>query len=162
MIRPPLEVADIVRTYGAAFVKRHGRWITGLHLKVLRAIAACRTAALAGHIEECDSCRQRAISYNSCLNRHCPKCQAAARQRWLENRSAELLPVPYFHVVFTLPHLLPPLALQNKALMYGLLFRTAAQTLLQIAADPKHLGAHIGFMAVLHTWGQTLLANPHS
>src|ERR1700746_518982 len=161
MIRPPLEVADIVRTYGAAFVKRHGRWITALHLKVLRAIAACRTAALGGHIEECDSCRQRVISYNSCLNRHCPKCQAAARQRWWENRSAELLPVPYFHVVFTLPHLLAPLALQNKALIYGLLFRTAAQTLLQIAADPKHLGAHLGLMAVLPPWGQSLLAHPH-
>ena len=161
MIRPPLEVADIVRTYGAAFVKRHGRWITGWHLKVLRAIAACRTAALGGHIEECDSCGQRVISYNSCLNRHCPKCQAAARQRWLEKRSAELLPVPYFHVVFTLPHLLAPLALQNKVLIYGLLFRSAAQTLLQIATDPKHLGADVGFMAVLHTWGQTLLAHPH-
>ena len=161
MIRPPLEVADIVRTYGAAFVKRHGRWLTGLHLKVLRAIATCRTAALGGHIEECDSCGQRAISYNSCLNRHCPKFQAAARQRWLEKRSAELLPVPYYHVVFTLPHVLAPLALQNKGLIYGLLFRSAAQTLLQIAADPKHLGANIGFMAVLHTWGQTLLAHPH-
>jgi hypothetical protein len=161
MIRPPLEVADIVRTYGTAFVKRHGRWLTGLHLKVLRAIVACRTAALGGHIEQCDSCGQRAISYNSCLNRHCPKCQAAARQRWLEKRSTELLPVPYYHVVFTLPHVLAPLALQNKALVYGLLFRAAAQTLLQIAADPKHLGADIGFLAVLHTWGQTLLAHPH-
>jgi hypothetical protein len=161
MIRPPLEVADIVRTYGTAFVKRHGHWLTGLHLKVLRAIVACRTAALGGHIEQCDSCGQRAISYNSCLNRHCPKCQAAARQRWLEKRSTELLPVPYYHVVFTLPHVLAPLALQNKALVYGLLFRAAAQTLLQIAADPKHLGADIGFLAVLHTWGQTLLAHPH-
>jgi hypothetical protein len=161
MIRPPLEVADIVRTYGTAFVKRHGRWLTGLHLKVLRAIVACRTAALGGHIEQCDSCGQRAISYNSCLNRHCPKCQAAARQRWLEKRSTELLPVPYYHVVFTLPHVLAPLALQNKALVYGLLFRAAAQTLLQIAADPKHLGADIGFLAVLHTWSQTLLAHPH-
>ena len=160
MIRPPLEVADIVRTYGTAFVKRHRRWLTGLHLKVLRAIVACRTAALGGHIEQCDSCGQRAISYNSCLNRHCPKCQAAARQRWLEKRSAELLPVPYYHVVFTLPHVLAPLALQNKALVYGLLFRAAAQTLLQIAADPKHLGANIGFLAVLHTWGQTLLSSP--
>ena len=160
MIRPPLEVADIVRTYGAAFVKQHRRWLTSLHLKVLRAIAACRTAALGGHIEQCDSCGQRAISYN-CLNRHCPKCQAGARQRWLEKRSAELLPVSYYHVVFTLPHVLAPLALQNKVLVYGLLFRAAAQTLLQIAADPKHLGADIGFMAVLHTWGQTLLAHPH-
>jgi Putative transposase/Transposase zinc-binding domain len=161
MIRPPLEVADIVRTYGTAFVKRHRRWLTALHLKVLRAIVACRTAALGGHIEQCDSCGQRAISYNSCLNRHCPKCQAAARQLWLSKRSAELLPVPYYHVVFTLPHVLAPLALQNKALVYGLLFRAAAETLLQIAADPKHLGADIGFMAVLHTWGQTLLHHPH-
>src|SRR5262252_2836860 len=161
MIRPPLEVADMVRTYGEAFVIRHCFWITGLHLKVLWAIVTCCTAALGGHIEECDRCRQRVISYNSCLNRHCPKCQAAARQRWLEKRSAELLPVPYYHVVFTLPHLLAPLALQNKVLVYSLLFRSAAQTLLQIAADPKHLGADIGFMAVLHTWGQTLLAHPH-
>jgi len=161
MIRPPLEVADIVRTYGAAFVQQHRRWLTRMHLKVLRAIVACRTAALGGHIEQCDSCGQRAISYNSCLNRHCPKCQAAARQRWLEKRSAELLPVPYYHVVFTLPHVLAPLALQNKTVVYGLLFRAAAQTLLQIAADPKHLGADIGFLAVLHTWGQTLLAHPH-
>src|SRR5262252_5063172 len=158
MIPPPLEVADIVRTYGTAFVKRHRSWITRLHLKVLRAIATCRTAALGGYVEQCDSCGQRAISYNSCLNRHCPKCQVAARQRWLEKRSAELLPVPYYHVVFTLPHLLAPLALQNKVLLYGLLFRAVAQTLLQIAADPQHLGADIGFMAVLHTWGQTLLA----
>ena len=156
MIRPPLEVADIVRTYGTAFVKRHRRWLTALHLKVLRAIAVCRTAALGGHIEQCDRCGQRAISYNSCLN-HCPKCQAAARQVWLAKRSAELLPVPYYHVVFTLPHILAPLALQNKALIYGLLFRAAAETLLEIAADPQHLGAKIGFLAVLHTWGQTLL-----
>jgi hypothetical protein len=161
MIRPPLEVADIVRTYGTAFVKQHRRWLTALHLKVLRAIVACRTAALGGHIEQCDRCGQRAISYNSCLNRHCPKCQWAARQAWLAKRSAELLPVPYYHVVFTLPHVLAPLALQNKALVYGLLFRAAAETLLQIAADPKHLGAKIGFLAVLHTWGQTLLHHPH-
>jgi hypothetical protein len=161
MSRPPLEVADIVRTYGTAFVQQHRRWLTALHLKVLRAIVACRTAALGGHVEQCDSCGQRAISYNSCLNRHCPKCQAAARQTWLAERSAELLPVPYYHVVFTLPHVLAPLALQNKALVYGLLFRAAAETLLQIAADPKHLGAKIGFLAVLHTWGQTLLHHPH-
>ena len=161
MIRPPLEVADIVRTYGTAFVKQHRRWLTALHLKVLRAIIACRTAALGGHIEQCDSCGQRAISYNSCLNRHCPKCQGAARQAWLAKRSAELLPVPYYHVVFTLPNVLAPLALQNKARVYGLLFRAAAETLLQIAADPEHLGAKIGFLAVLHTWGQTLLHHPH-
>lgn len=161
MIRPPLEVADIVRTYGTAFVEGHRRWLTLLHLKVLRAIAACRTAALGGHLQQCDGCGQQAISYNSCLNRHCPKCQAAARQLWLAERSAELLPVPYYHVVFTLPHVLAPLALQNKALLYGLLFRAAAETLLQIAADPKHLGAEIGFLVVLHTWGQTLLHHPH-
>ena len=161
MIRPPLEVADIVRTYGTAFVKQHRRWLTALHLKVLRAIVACRTAALGGHIEQCDSCGQRAISYNSCLNRHCPKCPGAARQAWLAKRSTELLPVPYYHVVFTLPNVLAPLALQNKARVYGLLFRAAAQTLLQIAADPEHLGAKIGFLAVLHTWGQTLLHHPH-
>ena len=162
MIRPPLEVADIVRTYGTAFVRRPGRWLTGLHCKVLRAIATCRTAALGGHVDQCDRCGQRAISYHSCLNRHCPKCQGAARQRWLAKRSAELLPVPYYHVVFTLPHVLAPLALQNKAVVYSLLFRAVGETLLQIAADPKHLGAEIGFLAVLHTWGQTLLQNPHS
>lgn len=161
MTRPPWEVADIVRTYGTAFVQRHRRWLSVLHLKVLRAIAACRTAALGGHIEQCDSCGQQTIAYNSCLNRHCPKCQGAARQRWLAKRSAELLPVPYYHVVFTLPHLLAPVALQNKVLLYGLLFRTAAETLLHIAADPRHLGAEIGFLAVLHTWGQTLLHHPH-
>ena len=154
MIRPPLEVADIVRTYGTAFVKQHRRWLTALRLKVLRAIVACRTAALGGHIAQCDRSGQRAISYNSCLNRRCPKCQWAARQAWLAKRSAELLPVPYYHVVFTLPHVLAPLALQNKALVYGLLFRAAAETLLQIAAEPKHLGAKIGFLAVLHTWAR--------
>lgn len=161
MIRPPLEVADIVRSYGTAFVERHRRWLTFLHLKVLRAIAACRTAALGGHLRQCDGCGQQAISYNSCLNRHCPKCQGAARQLWLAQRSAELLPVPYYHVVFTLPHVLATVALQNKALVYGLLFRAVAETLLQIAADPQHLGAEIGFLAVLHTWGQTLLHHPH-
>ena len=161
MIRPPLEVADIVRTYGAAFIEHHRRWLKVLHLKVLRAIVACRTAALGGHVEQCDSCGHKAIAYNSCLNRHCPKCQGAARQKWLAKRSAELLPVPYYHVVFTIPHVLAPVALQNKTVVYNLLFRTAAETLLQIAADPHHLGAKIGFLAVLHTWGQTLLNHPH-
>ena len=161
MIRPPLEVADIVRTYGTAFIERHCRWLKVQHLKVLRAIAACRTAALGGHIEQCDCCGQQAIAYNSCLNRHCPKCQGAARQKWLAKRSAELLPVPYYHVVFTIPHVLAPIALQNKVLVYSILFRTAAETLLQIAADPHHLGAEIGFLTVLHTWGQTLLDHPH-
>src|SRR5215469_16129553 len=132
MIRPPREVANIIRIHGSVFVERHRRWLTVLHRKVLRAIAACRTAALGGHIEQCDNCGQRAISYNSCLNRHCPKCQAAARQRWLEKRSAELLPVPYYHVVFTLPHVLAPLALQNKALItaccFGLLPRPSSRS----------------------------------
>lgn len=161
MTRPPLEVADIVRTHGQAFVKRHRRWLALQHLRVLRAIAACRTARLGGHLDQCDRCGRQAISFNSCRNRHCPKCQGAARQLWLAKRSVELLPVPYYHVVFTLPHILAPLALQNKALVYGLLFRAAAKTLLQIAADPKHLGAKIGFLAVLHTWGQTLIHHPH-
>jgi hypothetical protein len=159
--RPPLEVADIVRTHGEAFVERHRRWLTREHLKVLRAIVACRTAALGGHLYQCDCCGQQAISYNSCRNRNCPKCQGAARQLWLAERSTELLPVPYYHVVFTLPQVLAPIALQNKALVYGLLFRAVAETLLQIAADPKHLGAQIGFLAVLHTWGQTLHHHPH-
>jgi hypothetical protein len=161
MTRPPLEVADIVRAYGTAFLERHRRWLKAQHLKVLRAIAASRTAALGGHVEQCDRCGQKAIAYNSCLNRHCPKCQGAARQKWLAKRSAELLPVPYYHVVFTLPHVLAPIALQNKVLVYNILFRTAAETLLQIAADPHHLGAEIGFLSVLHTWGQTLLDHPH-
>jgi hypothetical protein len=161
MIRPPLELADIVRTYGTAFIDHHRHWLKALHLKVLRAIVACRTAALGGHVEQCDSCGHKAIAYNSCLNRHCPKCHGAARQKWLAQRSSELLPVPYYHVVFTIPHVLAPLALQNKAVVYDLLFRTAAETLLQIAADPHHLGAQIGFLAVLHTWGQTLLTHPH-
>jgi len=161
MIRPPLEVADIIRKLGTGFLERQRRWLTRQHLKVLRAIAACRTAVLGGHLDQCNRCGHQAISYNSCRNRHCPKCQGAARQRWLAERSAELLPVPYFHVVFTLPQLLAPLALQNKTLIYGLLFRATAATLLQIAADPKHLGAEIGFLAVLHTWGQTLQHHPH-
>jgi hypothetical protein len=161
MIGPSLEVADIVRTYGTAFMERHRRWLKVQHLKVLRAIAACRTAALGGHIEQCDCCGQQVIAYNSCLNRHCPKCQGAARQKWLAKRSAELLPVPYYHVVFTIPNVLATIALQNKVLFYGILFRTASETLLQIAADPHHLGAEIGFLAVLHTWGQTLLGHPH-
>jgi len=118
MIRPPLEVADIVRIYGTAFVKQHARWLTALHLKVLRAIVACRTAALGGHVEQCDSCGQRAISYNSCLNRHCPKCQSLARAQWLQDRQAELLNTEYFHVVFTLPELIATIAYQNKKELY--------------------------------------------
>jgi hypothetical protein len=159
--RPPYEVADVVRDYGKQFVEAHGKLLDRVHLRVLHALENCRTAVLGGHVEECDRCRHRVISYNSCRNRHCPKCQGAARQKWLADRTTELLPVPYFHVVFTLPHLLAPLALQNKRLIYGILFRAASQTLLEVASDPKRLGAEIGFLAVLHTWGQNLQHHPH-
>jgi hypothetical protein len=159
---PPLEVADIIRDAGTGFFDRNQAWLTCQHLKVLRAIERCRTAALGGHVDSCSRCGHRAISYNSCRNRHCPKCQTNVRNRWLAERFDELLPVSYFHVVFTLPHELSGLALQNKQLMYGLLFRASAETLLVVAADPKHLGAQIGFLSVLHTWGQNLLQNPHS
>jgi hypothetical protein len=161
MSRPPLEVADLIRAAGHRFIERSRRWLTGQHLKVLQAIERCRTAALGGHIDECSRCGQRAISYNSCRNRHCPKCQSNARERWLEARRRELLPTRYVHVVFTLPHLLAPLALQNKKLIYDLLFRTSAETLLEIARDPKHLGAEIGFFSVLHTWNQKREHHPH-
>src|SRR6202171_5323405 len=161
MSRPPLEGADLVRAAGAAFVERSRKWITGKHVKVLLAIARCRTAALGGHLDECTRCGHRAISYNSCRNRHCPKCQAGARDRWLAARRQELLPTRYVHVVFTLPHELVPLALQNKKIVYDLLLRTSAETLLEIARDPKHLGAEIGFFSVLHTWNQKLQLHPH-
>ena len=161
MSRPPIEVADLVRAAGHAFIERSRTWITWKHIKVLLAIARCRTAALGGHLDECTRCGHRAISYNSCRNRHCPKCQAGARDRWLAARRQELLPTRYVHVVFTLPHELVPLALQNKKVLYDLLFRTSAETLLEIARDPKHLGAEIGFFSVLHTWNQKLQLHPH-
>ncbi len=161
MSRPPLEVADLVRAAGNAFIERSRKWITWKHVKVLLAIARCRTAALGGHLDECTRCRHRAISYNSCRNRHCPKCQAGARDRWLAARGQELLPTRYIHVVFTLPRHLAPLVLQNKKVLYGLLFRTTAETLLEVARDPQHLGAEIGFFSVLHTWSQKLTAHPH-
>src|SRR5256885_13129918 len=145
MDRPPLEVADLVRAAGAAFIERSRKWISWKHVKVLLAIARCRTAALGGHVDECSRCGHRAISYNSCRNRHCPKCQGNARERWLADRRQELLPTPYVHVVFTLPHLLAPLALQNKKIIYGLLFRSSSETLIEIARDPTHLRADIGF-----------------
>ena len=156
MSRPPLEVADLVRAAGDAFIERSRKWIRWKHVKVLLAIARCRTAALGGHLDECTRCGHRAISYNSCRNRHCPKCQAGARKRWLEKRRQELLPTPYVHVVYTLPQRLAPLALQNKKVIYDLLFRASAETLLEIARDPKHLGAEIGFFSVLHTWNRKL------
>ena len=162
MNRPPLEVADLVRVAGRAFIEHSRRWITWQHLTVLRAIARCRTAALGGHLDECIACGYHpAISYNSCRNRHCPKCQANARTRWLEARRQELLPTRYVHVVFTLPHELAPLALQNKKILYHLLLQTSATTLLAVARDPKHLGAEIGFFSVLHTWNQKLELHPH-
>jgi len=162
MNRPPLEVADIVRAWGDRFIQNSCRWIHWSHVKVLRAIARCRTAALGGHRDQCPRCGHRAISFNSCRNRHCPKCQSGARDRWVAARQDELLAVTYIHVVFTLPHQLSQLALQNKQVLYDLLFRASAETLLEVAADPQHLGAHIGFLSVLHTWGQNLLQNPHS
>ncbi len=161
MDRPPLEVADLVRAAGDKLIERSRKWLTWGHVKVLRAIERCRTAALGGHVDECSRCGQRVISYNSCRNRHCPKCQASAREKWLDARSQELLPTPYVHVVFTLPHELAPLALQNKKVVYGLLFRTSAETLLEVARNPKHLGAEIGFFSVLHTWNQKLEHHPH-
>ena len=163
MNRPPLEVADLVRAAGRTFIERSRKWITWQHLKVLRAIARCRTAALGGHLDECTDCGYRpAISYNSCRDRHCPKCQANARDRWLQARRKELLPTRYVHVVFTLPHELAPLALQNKKILYHLLLQTSAETLLEVARDPKHLGAEIGFFSVLHTWNQKLEHHPHA
>ena len=162
MARPPLEVADLVRAAGAAFIERNRHWLRWKHIKVLLAIRRCRTAALGGHLDECTRCGHRApISYNSCRDRHCPKCQTAARDRWIAARRQELLPTRYLHVVFTLPSRLAPLVLQNKKVLYALLFRTSAETLLEVARDPKHLGAEIGFFSVLHTWSQKLKIHPH-
>src|SRR5450432_346019 len=158
---PPLEVADIVRCAGQSFVERSRRWINGQHEKVLLAIARCRTAALGGHRDQCSDCGHTAISYNSCRNRHCPKCQGNARVRWLQARERELRPASYVHVVFTLPRELAPLALQNKRLIYNLLFHASAETLLHIARDPQHLGAESGFFSVLHSWTQRLQFHPH-
>jgi hypothetical protein len=156
---PPVEVAHIFQQHGWAYRQAHP--LTRQQQRVMRAIEVCRSAALGGHVEACTHCQHTRIAYNSCRNRHCPKCQHAERARWLEKRQADLLPVEYFHVVFTLPDPIAAIALQNKQAVYGLLFRTAAQTLLTIAGDPKHLGAEIGFFAILHTWGQNLLHHPH-
>jgi hypothetical protein len=162
MSRPPLEVADLIRSAGAAFLERNRQWLSWKHIKVLLAIARCRTAALGGHLDQCTRCGHRAtISYNSCRNRHCPKCQTAARERWIAARQRELLPTRYVHVVFTLPPRLAALVLQNKKVIYDLLFRASAETLLEVARDPKHLGAEIGFFTVLHTWSQKLGLHPH-
>ena len=155
------EVADVFRAHGAAWRKVNAGHLSLAQLKVMSAIETCRTAALGGHVERCEDCAHERISYNSCRNRHCPKCQAAAARQWLEDREAELLPVPYYHVVFTLPAAIGAVAIQNKAAVYDLLFRSAAETLTTIAADPKHLGARIGVTAVLHTWGSALTHHPH-
>jgi hypothetical protein len=161
MSRPPLEMADIVRCAGQSFVDRSRRWMNWQHQKVLLAITRCRTAALSGYRDQCSHCGHSVISYNSCRNRHCPKCQGNARHRWLEALQRELLPTPYVHVVFTLPRELAHLALQNKKVVYDLLFRTSAATLLEVARDPRHLGAEIGFFGVLHTCDQRLQHHPH-
>ena len=161
MPRPPIEVADVIRAAGESFFERSQRWFTWLHLRVLNAILRCRTVGLGGHIDACSGCGYQAISFNSCRNRHCPRCQANARDRWLQAREKELLPTRYVHVVFTLPRQLSPLALQNKREIYSLLFRTSTETLLEVARDPKRLGAEIGFFSVLHTWNQKLQHHPH-
>jgi len=156
-----LQAADIFRHYGEAFRQTHGDHLGSVERRVMGAITACRTAALGGHVEQCEDCGTTRIAYNSCRNRHCPKCQGLARAKWLAERQAELLPVPYFHVVFTLPAQVAAIAFHNKAAVYAILFRAAAETLIAIAADPRHLGARIGVTAVLHTWGQTLTHHPH-
>jgi Putative transposase/Transposase zinc-binding domain len=158
--RPAVEVADILHAQGDAFVAEHP-WLSVQQRSVLRAIARCRTAALGGHVDRCDACGHQAISYNSCRNRHCPKCQAQARERWLHARERELLDVPYVHAVFTFPHDLLPLAYRNGPALYTWLFQASAATLREIAADPRHLGAEIGVLSILHTWGQTLVRHPH-
>jgi hypothetical protein len=161
MRQPRLEVADVFGRFGADFVARFGKSLCNQQRKAIQDIEQCRTAVLGGHKEECDQCGHESYAFNSCRNRNCPKCQGTARARWTEKRTEELLPVPYLHVIFTLPQILARLALQNKRLMYDLLFQASSQTLLEIAADKKHLGARIGFFAVLHTWGQRLEAHPH-
>ena len=161
MSRPTFEVADIVQQQRNRFIERHRKWLSYQQLNVLRALGRCRTSALGGHLDACARCGHQAISYNSCRNRHCPKCQAQARQHWLTAREQELLDISYFHVVLTLPHQLNPLVRQNAALLYNLLFAASAKTLLEVAADPKHLGAEIGFFSILHTWGQNLMLHPH-
>jgi hypothetical protein len=156
-----LEVADIFRQAGAVYRQQHAAALSRGQLRVMSAIEHCRTAALGGHVEQCDACAHLRIAYNSCRNRHCPKCQSLVRAQWLEDRRAELIPTDYFHVVFTLPEPIAAIAYQNKAVVYEMLFHATADTLRTIAADPKHLGAEIGFIAILHTWGQNLQHHPH-
>jgi Putative transposase/Transposase zinc-binding domain len=161
MSRPALEVADIFRDHGAAWRRANAGHISLDQLKIMSAIERCRTAALGGHVARCEDCAHTLIAYNSCRNRHCPKCQGAAAREWLAERDAELLPVPYFHVVYTLPAAIRDIAYQNKAVIYNLLFKASAETTLRIATTPRHLGARIGFISVLHTWGSALIHHPH-
>src|SRR5512138_2132335 len=159
--RPTLEVADIFRDHGPAWRQAHAGHVSLGQLKVMSAIESCRTAALGGHVARCQDCAYTTIAYNSCRNRHCPRCQGAAAKQWLADRAAELLPVPYYHVVFTLPAAIADIAYQNKAVLYDLLFKVSAETMLTIAADPRHLGGRIGITSVLHTWGSALTHHPH-
>ncbi len=161
MERPKLEVADVLRRYGEAYRDRHGASMSTAQRRAMTAIEVCRTAALGGQIEQCDQCGNQRICYRSCRNRHCPKCQSLARAEWIQRRQTELLDCEYFHVVFTVPEEIAAIAYQNKDVVYSILFRATAETLRTIAADPKHLGAEIGFFAVLHTWGSNLLHHPH-
>src|SRR4249919_1609539 len=160
-MRPVLEVADIFRRHGDAFRAAQGNRLSQAQRRVMAAIEACRTAVLGGHVEQCEDCGEVRVAYNSCRNRHCPKCQGLARAQWLADRRAELLPVPYFHLVFTVPAPLAAIALQNKAVVYDILFKAAAETVRTIGADPKYLGAETGMIAILHSWGQTLTHHPH-
>jgi hypothetical protein len=159
--RPKWEVADVFRRYGEAYREKHGGSMSTAQRRVMTAIEVCRTAALGGQIEQCDACGHQRICYRSCRNRHCPKCQSLARAEWIQRRQSELLDCEYFHVVFTVPEEIATIAYQNKEVVYGILFRATAETLRTIAADPKHLGAEIGFFAVLHSWGSNLLHHPH-
>src|SRR5438105_4378704 len=161
MARPALEVADIFRGHGAAWRHANQGRVSLDQLKVMSAIESCRTAALGGHVARCEDCAHTVIAYNSCRNRHCPKCQGAAAREWMAARETELLPVSYFHVVFTLPSAIGDIAYHNKAVIYDLLFTASAETMLTIAADPKHLGARIGFTSVLHSWGSAMTHHPH-
>ncbi len=161
MARPTLEVADIFRAHGPAWRRANAGHVSLGQLKVMSAIERCRTAALGGHVARCEKCAHEHVAYNSCRNRHCPKCQGAAAREWLAAREAELLPVPYFHVVFTVPAQIADIAYHNKAVVYDILFKATAETLITIAADPQHLGARIGITAVLHTWGSALTHHPH-
>lgn len=160
-MKPSLEVADIFRAFGPAYREAYGQEMPVRHLRVMRAIEICRTAELGGHVDQCDHCGASRISYNSCRNRHCPKCQSLEKERWLEAREKDLLPTSYFHLVFTLPEGLRPLALRNQKVIYNLLFKSGSESLIELAKDSKHLGAEIGFMAILHTWSQTLIDHPH-